>query len=53
MYDPCDDVICNILIYAHNTTLYSKCDKVISDLWQQSLATKLKSGLGDTADDSR
>ena len=29
-----DDVICNIAIYAHDTTLYSKCDQV-SDLWQQ------------------
>ena len=29
-----DDVICNIAIYADDTTLYSKCDQV-SDLWQQ------------------
>ena len=29
-----DDVICNIAIYADDTTLYSKCDKA-SDLWQQ------------------
>ena len=29
-----DDVICNIVIYAGDTTLYSKCDQV-SDLWQQ------------------
>ena len=28
-----DDVICNIAIYADNTTLYSKCDQA-SDLWQ-------------------
>ena len=27
-----DDVICNIGIYANNTTLYSKCDQA-SDLW--------------------
>ena len=27
-----DDVICNIAIYADNTTLYSKCDQA-SDLW--------------------
>ena len=29
-----DDAICNIAIYADDTTLYSKCDQV-SDLWQQ------------------
>ena len=29
-----DDVICNIAIYADDTTLYSKCD-LASDLWQQ------------------
>ena len=29
-----DDVICNITIYADNTTLYSKYDQA-SDLWQQ------------------
>ena len=28
------DVICNIAIYADDTTLYSKCDQA-SDLWQQ------------------
>ena len=27
-----DDVICNIVIYADDTTLYYKCDQV-SDLW--------------------
>ena len=32
--DLLDDVICNIAIYADDTTLYSKCDQV-SDLWQQ------------------
>ena len=30
--DPPDDVICNIVIYANDTTLYSKCDQA-SDLW--------------------
>ena len=30
-----DDVICNIAIYADDTTLYSKCDQA-SDLWQQT-----------------
>ena len=40
-----DDVICNIVIYADNTTLYSKCDQA-SDLWQQlELASELESGL--------
>ena len=29
-----DDVICDTAIYAHDTTLYSKCDQV-SNLWQQ------------------
>ena len=29
-----DDVICNIAIYADDTTLYSKCDQA-SDLWQE------------------
>ena len=29
-----DDVICNITIYAGDTTVYSKCDQA-SDLWQQ------------------
>ena len=30
-----DDIICNIAIYANDTTLYSKCDQVTDDLWQQ------------------
>ena len=29
-----DDVMCDIAIYADDTTLYSKCDEA-SDLWQQ------------------
>ena len=45
-----DDVICNIAIYADDTTLYSKCDQA-SDLWQQlELASELKSDLRDTVD---
>ena len=32
--DLLDDVICNIAVYADNTTLYAKCDQA-SDLWQQ------------------
>ena len=48
-----DDVICNIVIYADDTTLYSKCD-VASDLWQQlELPSELKPDLRDTVDWSR
>ena len=46
--DP-DDVICNIAIYADDTTLYSKCDQA-SDLWQLELASELESDLRDTVD---
>ena len=43
-----DYVICDIAIYADETTLYSKCDRA-SDLWQQrELAPELKSDLRDT-----
>ena len=43
-----DDVICNIAIYADDTTLYSKCD-LASDLWQQlELASEFESDLRDT-----
>ena len=45
-----DDVICNIAIYADDTTLSSKCDQA-SDLWQQlELASELESDLWDTVD---
>ena len=45
-----DDVICNIAIYADDTTLYSKCDQA-SDLWQQlELASELESDLRDAVD---
>ena len=48
-----DDVICNIAIYADDTTLYSKCDQA-SDLWQQlELASKLESNLRDTVNRNR
>ena len=44
------DVICDITIYADDTTLYSKCDQA-SDLWQQlELASELESDLPDTVD---
>ena len=43
-----DDVICNIAIYANDTSLYSKCDPA-SDLWQQlKLASEFESDLRDT-----
>ena len=43
-----DDVICNIAIYAGDTTLYSKCDQA-SDMWQQlELASELEPDLQDT-----
>ena len=48
IYDLPDDVICNIAIYADDTTLYSKCDQA-SDLWQQlELASGYESDLRDT-----
>ena len=43
--DPPDDVMCDIAIYADDTTLYSKCDRA-SDLWQQlELASELEADL--------
>ena len=40
-----DDAICNIAIYADDTTLCSKCHQA-SDLWQQlELASELESDL--------
>ena len=48
--DLLDDVICDIAIYADDTTLYSKCDQA-SDLWQQlELTSELESYLRDTVD---
>ena len=45
-----DDVICDIAIYADDTTLFSKCDKA-SDLWQQlELSSEVESDLRDTVD---
>ena len=40
-----DDVICDIAIYANDTTLCSKCDRA-SDLWQQLELTTRHGGLG-------
>ena len=45
-----DDVICDIVIYADDSTLYSKWDQA-SDLWQQlELTSELESDLRDTVD---
>ena len=45
-----DDGICNIAIYADDTTLYFKCDQA-SDLWQQlDLDSELESDLKNTVD---
>ena len=45
-----DDVICDIAIYADDTTLYSKCDWA-SNLWEQlELVSDLESDLRDTVD---
>ena len=42
-----NDVVCNIAIYADDTTLYFKCDQA-SNLWQQvELASELESDLQD------
>ena len=48
MNDLPGDVICNIVIYADDTTLHSKWDQA-SDLWQQvELASELESDLQHT-----
>ena len=48
--DLSDNIICDIAIYADDTTLYSKCDQA-SDLWQQlELASELESDLQDMVD---
>ena len=48
--DLSDNVICDIAIYADDTTLYFKCDQA-SDLWQQfDLPSELESDLRDIVD---
>ena len=43
-----DDVICNVAIYADDTTLCSKCDQA-SDLWQKlELASEIEFDIQDT-----
>ena len=45
-----DGVICNIAMYADDTSLYCKCDQA-SDLWQQlALASELETDLRYTVD---
>ena len=45
-----DDVICNVVVYADDATLYFKCEQA-ADLWQQlELASELESDLRDTVD---
>ena len=44
-------MLCDIAIFAYNTTIYSKCDQASSDLWQQlELAPEIESSLRDTVD---
>ena len=43
-----DDVICNIAIYADDTTLYSQCNQASDLLQQLELASELESDLRDT-----
>ena len=48
--DLSDDVICNIAIFADNTTLYSKCDQA-PYMWQQlKLNSEFESDLQDAVD---
>ena len=48
-----DNVICDIAIYADDTTLYSKCDQA-SDPWQElESASELESDLQYTVDWSK
>ena len=45
---PDDDVICNVAIYADNTTLNSKFEQT-SDLWQElELVSEFESDLRET-----
>ena len=48
--DLLDYVMCNIVIYADDTTRYFKCDQV-SNLWEQlELASELELDQQDTVD---
>ena len=51
--DLADNVICNIALYADDTSLYSRCNQA-SDLWQKiELISELESDLRDTVGWSR
>ena len=45
-----DDVICDIAVYADDTTLYCKCDEASDVLQQLELTSELESDLRDTVD---
>ena len=45
-----DNVICDIAIYADDSTLYSKCDQGCDLWWQLELTPGLESDLLDTVD---
>ena len=45
-----DNVICDVAIFADDTTLHSKCDQASDLWWQVELASQLKSDLRDTVD---
>ena len=45
-----DDVICDIAIYADDTTLYSKCDQASALQQQLQLASELESDQRDIVD---
>ena len=45
-----DNIICDIAIYADDTTLYFKCDQASDLLQQLELASELESDLRDTVD---
>ena len=48
-----DNAICDIAIYADDTTFYSKCNQA-SDLWQQlELSSEHESNLRDTVNRAR
>ena len=48
--DLSDDVICDIAIYADDTTLYCKCDQASYLRQQLELPSELQSNLRDTVD---
>ena len=45
-----DDTVCNMAIYAADTTLYSKCDQASDLLQQPECASELESDLRDAVD---